>query len=37
MLQDGISLLDSSVIENFQIQNGSPLPSTGLNLGELFI
>lgn len=36
MLQDGISLLDSSVIENFQIQNGTSLPSTGLNLGELF-
>jgi len=36
MLQDGLLLADSSVAVNFQIQNGTALPSTGLNVGELF-
>lgn len=36
MLQDGLILADSSVAENLQIQNGTTLPSTGTNVGELF-
>ena len=36
MLQDGLILVDSSVATNFQIQNGTSLPVSGLNVGELF-
>ncbi len=36
MLQDGLILADSSVAENLQIQNGTTLPSSGTNVGELF-
>lgn len=36
MLNDGLSLLDGSVAQNFAIQNGSALPASGNNVGELF-
>lgn len=36
MLQDGITLPDSAIATNFQIQHGTTLPLTGLNEGEMF-
>lgn len=36
MLQDGITLPDSAIATNFQIQNGTTLPVTGINEGEMF-
>jgi hypothetical protein len=36
MLTDGITLLDASTAENFQIAAGAELPSSDLNVGELF-
>lgn len=36
MLTDGIELIGSSAAENFSIVNGSSLPATGNNVGELF-
>jgi hypothetical protein len=36
MLSDGITLLGSSVAQNFTIENGAALPSSGNNTGELF-
>lgn len=36
MLQDGITLSDSAIATNFQIQHGAPLPTTGINEGEMF-
>jgi len=36
MLQDGITLPDSAIATNFQIQHGTTLPTTGINEGEMF-
>jgi hypothetical protein len=36
MLQDGIKLIDGTVAQNLQIENGTALPATGQNIGELF-
>ena len=36
MLTDGIQLLGSSTATNLSITSGTTLPSTGLNVGELF-
>ncbi len=36
MLQDGITMPDSAIATNFQIQYGTTLPTVGINEGEMF-